>query len=193
MTTWWPERSLPDDIDARIETCIEIAVKSPEYNIDPVMAISFAYQESKFDATAVSPVGAIGPLQYMPNSWRCIRDENDQCDHILTGLSIMRYYIDRPLNSSNGNPAASSAYHSVNAQACLVTNNEDFYLHESMTRYVCHSCPPGPSRFSRSRMERYEFFQNLNQKYWEKASYIQYFAQNVSFFIHSRTPFSLPG
>ena len=53
MTTWWPERSLPDDIDARIETCIEIAVKSPEYNIDPVMAISFAYQESKFDATAI--------------------------------------------------------------------------------------------------------------------------------------------
>jgi hypothetical protein len=194
MANWWPEDFVPRDINERIGVCEEIVEKSEIYNIDPLMALTFAYQESKFNRNAVSSHGAIGPLQYMPNVWQCVRDENDQCDHVLTGLKIMRYYFDNSVRATNGSISFSNRniIESIEAQACM-NPDADWNIHNAITGYVCGSCDPGPSRYSRTRMQRYnDFHEVFSQEYLDKAQYMMYYANNVLAYIHSRTPFSAP-
>lgn len=58
--------SQTSEINDRIKE--KIVTKAINYGLDPALALSVAKQESNFDKTAKSPVGAIGLFQLMPQT-----------------------------------------------------------------------------------------------------------------------------
>lgn len=68
--------------------------------VDPALALAIAYQESGFDARAVSPANAIGVMQVIPSSGEWASDmvgEDlnllDPRDNVVAGIAILRYLI----------------------------------------------------------------------------------------------------
>ena len=67
--------------DSRLETCYEVASVADDFNLDPLLLVSVAYHESRFNNKAVSRSGAVGALQIMPKIW-C---GSQHCDYIYVG------------------------------------------------------------------------------------------------------------
>ena len=64
-----PATNLPDDFWALAYPrayWAEVSAAAARYNVDPLLMIGLARQESHFDRTARSPVGAVGLFQIMP-------------------------------------------------------------------------------------------------------------------------------
>lgn len=57
---------LPPQAPDRMDVCVEIGRSAEERHLPMVLAVSVAYEESKFDRKVVSRVGARGPLQIIP-------------------------------------------------------------------------------------------------------------------------------
>tara|TARA_R110000824_G_scaffold270393_1_gene458838 strand:+ start:2023 stop:2442 length:420 start_codon:yes stop_codon:yes gene_type:complete len=54
------------DYDEAMATCLEIGAEAERTGEPPHVLVALAYMESRLDYDAVSPKGAIGPLQAMP-------------------------------------------------------------------------------------------------------------------------------
>ena len=67
--------------DTRLETCYEVAKVANEFDLDPLLLVSVAWHESRFNNAAVSRAGAVGALQIMPKIW-C---GSQHCDYIYVG------------------------------------------------------------------------------------------------------------
>ena len=65
----------------RMETCIKVAKAADEFDIDPMLLVSVAWHESRFNNKAVSSAGAVGALQILPR-WFC---GSQKCDYIYAG------------------------------------------------------------------------------------------------------------
>ena len=76
-----------------------------EYDLDPYLVCAFIWTESKFDAKAVSEVGAVGLMQIMPETGAWIGEKIDReiTEDMLTdpevniqlGCWYMHYLLDR--------------------------------------------------------------------------------------------------
>ena len=75
---------------SRVDTCLEVAKSAIEYKINPFLALSLSYHESRFDKKVVSKAGAIGALQVKRRFIDC-----SNCSDIEAGLLALRYWIDR--------------------------------------------------------------------------------------------------
>lgn len=67
--------------DSRLGICYEVASVADEFDLDPMLLVSVAYHESRFNNEAVSRAGAVGALQIMPKIW-C---GSQKCDYIYVG------------------------------------------------------------------------------------------------------------
>ena len=67
--------------DSRLETCYEVASVANGFDLDPLLLVSVAWHESRFNNAAVSRAGAVGALQIMPKIW-C---GSQHCDYIYVG------------------------------------------------------------------------------------------------------------
>ena len=67
--------------DSRLETCYEVAEVADAFDLDPLLLVSVAWHESRFNNEAVSRAGARGALQVMPKIW-C---GSQVCDYIYVG------------------------------------------------------------------------------------------------------------
>ena len=67
--------------DLRLETCYEVASVAKEFELDPLLLVSVAWHESRFNNAAISRRGARGALQVMPKIW-C---GSQNCDYIYVG------------------------------------------------------------------------------------------------------------
>ena len=65
----------------RMATCIKVAKAADEFDIDPMLLVSVAWHESRFNNKAVSRAGAVGALQILPR-WFC---GSQKCDYIYAG------------------------------------------------------------------------------------------------------------
>ena len=65
----------------RMGTCERVAEVAEEWDIDPMLLISVAWHESRFNNKAVSRSGAVGALQILPK-WFC---GSQKCDYIYVG------------------------------------------------------------------------------------------------------------
>jgi hypothetical protein len=74
----------------RVDTCLEIAHESIKMDIDPYLAISLAYHESRLDKSVVSSAGAVGAMQVMRRFIDC-----KNCTDIQAGLIALRYWLNR--------------------------------------------------------------------------------------------------
>lgn len=88
-----------NSIDVPSRSQIQAMVRSTAiaYGVDPALAQAHAFRESGFDARAVSPANAIGPMQVIPSSgeWASQlagRELNllDPQDNIVAGVVIIR-------------------------------------------------------------------------------------------------------
>lgn len=88
-------RKFTSDIQSRIEICERVAQSALRKNVDPVLAISVAFVESKF-TDAVSKKKARGPLGVIPKYHCKGKNALPTCDYIDAGIDA----LDTALNLS---------------------------------------------------------------------------------------------
>lgn len=88
------EAACPAD---RLDTwlvCQEVAFAAHNSGIPVRLATTLAWSESRFQPGAVSPTGAMGPLQIKPQFW-CPSGRAEGCNLTLAGTMALRRLTDR--------------------------------------------------------------------------------------------------
>jgi soluble lytic murein transglycosylase-like protein len=81
------------------------------HGIDPAVVMSIIKAESGFRADAVSPKGALGLMQLMPETAAELGyDPTDPTENIQAGTQYMSWLVDRYKNRRNGLKLAIAAY-----------------------------------------------------------------------------------
>ena len=88
-------RRVSRQVPRRLEMCIQVVNAAHNRSVDPILALSVAYHESRL-RNIVSPKGARGPLQVIPKWW-CKNPR--KCDYVKAGVKALETYID--LNPNN--------------------------------------------------------------------------------------------
>jgi soluble lytic murein transglycosylase len=66
------------------------------YGVSPYLIMSVAHRESNFNPLAVSPVGAVGIMQIMPDVWKLNPSKLRWIDYnVRHGARILKHYLDR--------------------------------------------------------------------------------------------------
>lgn len=114
--------------DARINTSVPVYLTSMfedagrQHGVDPRLLAAVARQESRFSATAVSPVGALGIMQLMPATAKFlgVSDALDPEQNIFAGakylkmlLDTFRGDLDLTLAAYNAGPGAVRKYRGI--------------------------------------------------------------------------------
>jgi soluble lytic murein transglycosylase-like protein len=81
------------------------------HGVDPAVVLSIIKAESAFREDAVSPKGALGPMQLMPETAAELGyDPTDLTENIQAGTEYVSWLIDRYKNRRNGLSLAIAAY-----------------------------------------------------------------------------------
>lgn len=96
----WVRNSTSDSSVERLRPLLEhFRSSGVESNLDPLMLVAQAYQESELDNDRESPVGAVGIMQIKPATAADknvgINDISAPADNIRAGARYMRFIIDR--------------------------------------------------------------------------------------------------
>jgi len=75
-----------------LAVCVAVGEGAEARGISPALPIALAYHESTLTWSAVSRVGALGPMQVMPRYIRC--DGSRQC-LVSAGLDMFEYWKGR--------------------------------------------------------------------------------------------------
>lgn len=78
-------RSIPD----RMKICQQVAKEAQRQKVNPVLAITVAYEETRF-GNITSPKGARGPMGVIP-LYHCPSVEN--CDYTKAGVSALKKFL----------------------------------------------------------------------------------------------------
>jgi soluble lytic murein transglycosylase-like protein len=81
-------------LDGMMESCVEVAETAQAEGVDPLLAISLAWQESRLTPGRVSSVGAIGVMQIRPQYY-CPDGEAEGCDTVLGGVRALGAKLER--------------------------------------------------------------------------------------------------
>lgn len=87
--------AFPVPVPKYLSAIIEEA--SQKYGVDPNLVAAMAFRESRFDAHAVSRIGAQGVMQLMPKTARSlgVRDSFDARDNVFGATKYLRSLLDR--------------------------------------------------------------------------------------------------
>ena len=81
------------------EIAFKVITKAKEYGVDPRLAVTLAYVESDLRMSAISPKGAIGVMQVMPNTAKMLgidsKEIRDLDTNIETGMRYLKQGLDR--------------------------------------------------------------------------------------------------
>src|SRR5699024_10065461 len=98
---------------SRTEVREMVQATASSMGVDPSLALAHAQVESGFDATAVSPANAIGPMQVIPSSgvWvsqheECEPNLMDTQDNATQGMAIIRH-----LQENNAGDTGTASYY----------------------------------------------------------------------------------
>lgn len=88
-------KALPLPVPTQLVTYINEAAK--QHGVDPNLIAAVAFKESRYNATAVSRIGAEGIMQLRPRTARAlgVKDSFDARQNILGGAKYLRQLIDR--------------------------------------------------------------------------------------------------
>lgn len=78
--------NVPED---RWDTCVELVDEAERQGVPPNVVVAVAMVESRLNAKAVSPAGAVGPIQVLPK-WHCQGRTAVGCNLIETGVSLLK-------------------------------------------------------------------------------------------------------
>lgn len=85
-------RHLAGLIPERLAVCSEVVHAAESRGLDVAVAVSVAFEESRFRPNAVSDAGAVGPLQVLPQ-YHCPADY--PCDPTEAGVEVLIEYLRR--------------------------------------------------------------------------------------------------
>ncbi len=88
------EPTCPTDRPRDWLVCQEVAIAARAAGVPVRLAVTLAWSESRFQADAVSVVGAQGPLQVVPRYW-CPGGVADGCNLVLAGTMALRVLTER--------------------------------------------------------------------------------------------------
>lgn len=92
------------DEDVRVMTCEAVYEEAELQGLDPIIAVSVAWMESRWVPDAHNrKSGAIGPLQMLPKYWCPDRhgewhvngEHVKTCNTVRWGVNALRYYVQR--------------------------------------------------------------------------------------------------
>ncbi len=72
-----------------------VQLVAPEYKLDPALVLSFIANESAFDSQALSPKGALGLMQLMPDTAARfgVRNAKDAVQNLRGGMAYLRWLM----------------------------------------------------------------------------------------------------
>lgn len=159
----------------------KISAEAEKIGLDPDFALAVGYQESRFNANAKSPKGAIGPMQIMPETGKLLKVNPSNLDeNIRGGVTLLKTHLDEyqdPLkalvayNTSNDTrlkyfksndfadlPSETLGYlHNIN-EIYPLFKNENYKNESTPNRFV--TTPYAPPAGGESKAEEAE--RNLN-------------------------------
>lgn len=83
------QKKISRSIPARMQVCLQVANEAKRQNVDPFLAVSIAYHESRFE-NITSHAGARGPLGVLPK-YHCPKKE--KCDYTRAGISALKKFL----------------------------------------------------------------------------------------------------
>lgn len=78
----------------QMATCIDVATEAAGAGVDPALAVSLSWYETRLRPGLTSKVGAKGPLQVIPRFW-C---KTTPCDYVEAGLRALKHYLKKEPN-----------------------------------------------------------------------------------------------
>ena len=84
------QKKISKTIPKRMAICQQVAKEAIKQKVDPILAISVAYDETRFE-NLTSPKGAKGPLGVMPQ-YHCPKKGN--CDYTQAGIAALKKFLD---------------------------------------------------------------------------------------------------
>ncbi len=128
----------------------QISALAHEYTLDPAFVAAVVRCESRFDASAVSPVGAVGLMQIMPETGAWIAEQLGISDFKLSwleqpGLNLRfgTWYLRSLLDRFGNRSDALRAYNAgpANAERWLADDSDVFPETEVYVERVTRSAP----------------------------------------------------
>lgn len=77
-------------MSASIEVCEELLERNQSFNLDPVLVVAVASEETRLRRDVESASGAVGVLQVLPIYWCPVEGS---CNAIDAGLTALSYYM----------------------------------------------------------------------------------------------------
>lgn len=112
-----PENKRQDDILYPLAYWETVKGIASEYKLDPFLVLSLIREESRFDSEALSPVGAMGLMQLMPETARRtarkarIRlDDETSIYEVEVNIQLGTHYLNKLLREFKSVPASLAAY-----------------------------------------------------------------------------------
>lgn len=112
-----PEEKRYDDILYPLAYWDEVSGISQKYTVDPLLILSLMREESRFDSNALSPVGAMGLMQLMPETARATArrvklslNGNHSIYDIENNILLGTYYLKGLLREFKSIPVSLAAY-----------------------------------------------------------------------------------
>ena len=102
----------PAAIETRAQLDVLVARLSKELELHPALVHSVIEAESNYDADAVSPKGAVGLMQLMPETAQelAVTDRRDPGENVRGGAFYLKQLLDRYQGSRDGLLRALAAY-----------------------------------------------------------------------------------
>lgn len=91
---------LPDFISSLIQQgypyIMDVYNAATQKNMDPALVLAIIFQESNFNPNAISPAGAEGLMQLMPNTAKRFNVQNtfDPLQNIIGGITYLKWLLD---------------------------------------------------------------------------------------------------
>ncbi len=104
--------SSPVPIETRAQLDLLVARLGEELELHPALVHSVIEAESNYDADAVSPKGAVGLMQLMPETAKdlAVTDRRDPGQNVCGGASYLKQLLNRYAGSRDGLLRALAAY-----------------------------------------------------------------------------------
>ena len=83
-------------MNSSIEVCEELIERNHPFDLDPVLIVAVASEETRLRRDVESSSGAVGVLQILPQYWCPMEGE---CNAIDAGLTALSYYMKKHNNN----------------------------------------------------------------------------------------------
>lgn len=84
------QNKIAKSLPSRMKICTQVANEAIKQKVDPILAVSVAYHESRF-SNPTSSKGAKGPLGVLPQ-YHC--PSSSKCDYTKAGISALKKWLE---------------------------------------------------------------------------------------------------